>query len=553
MTPEQLIEAIRHSVARAVQSGQVQMPTPETVALERPRHREHGDWTTTVALHNAAAALDPRILAGIIASHLQQAPGIAAAQVAGPGFINITLDPSAAGELARTILHQGSDYGRGQALAGIAVNLEFVSANPTGPIHLGWARWAAVGDSVARLLQFAGAQVTREYYFNDHGAQVDRFAASLLASAQGQPVPEDGYGGQYIHDIAAEVLAAVPDALARADAHEVFRREGVQAMFAEIKQSLQEFRVTFDVYFHEDEVHTSGAVDRAIQQLTAQGALKQADGALWLRTTDYGDDKDRVVIKSDGQPTYFAGDLAYYLHKREHGFDLSIIMLDADHHGYVGRMMAMCQAFGDTPHENLEMAIGQMVNLTSGGKPVRMSKRAGTVATLFDLVEAVGVDAARYALVRSSVDTSLDIDVDVLVAHSNDNPVYYVQYAHARVCSIIANAGQLGVARHDQAGSELFDPALLTHESEAVLLAALGDFPSQVAMAAQRREPSRIAHYLEELAGHFHTWYGHCRVSPLGGEPVSLTHHTRLWLAEATGQVLATGLGLLGVSAPERL
>jgi arginyl-tRNA synthetase len=497
----------------------------------------------------------PREVAAVIAARLADVPGVKAVDVAGPGFLNITLDAAAAGELARTIVDAGPAYGTNDTQAGQSINLEFVSANPTGPMHLGGTRWAAVGDSLARVLQACGAQVAREYYFNDHGAQVDRFARSLLARARGQEVPEDGYAGQYIDDIAAQVRAGAaaagdpdPVTLPDAAAQEYLRAHGVELMFAEIKQTLHEFGVDFDVYFHENDLYASGAVERAIARLRELGRIYEQDGAVWLRTSDLGDSKDRVVVKSDGQAAYIAGDLAYYLDKRERGFDRAIIMLGADHHGYIGRMMAMCAAFGDTPWVNLEILIGQMVNLVKDGEPVRMSKRAGTVITLEDLVEAVGVDAARYTLARSSADSPIDIDLDLLVKHSNDNPVFYVQYAHARIAGVVRNAVASGVRREDA-----FAPALLDHETESVLLAALGEFPRVVAQAGELREPHRIARYLEELAGLFHKWYDACRVTPRADETVTDVHRSRLWLAEASRTVVANGLALLGVSAPDRM
>ncbi len=549
MTPDELCATIVACLSAAVAAGEVTLDVPETVTVERPRNRDHGDWTTNVAMQLAKrAGMPPRALAELLTTRLGDARGIARVDVAGPGFLNITVDAAAAGGLARTIVEAGSAYGTGSTGAGQKVNLEFVSANPTGPIHIGGVRWAAVGDSLARVLQATGAEVAREYYFNDHGAQIDRFARSLLARAQGEPVPEDGYGGSYIDDIAAQVLAVGPGALEAEDPQEVFRREGVELMFGEIKTKLHDFGVDFDVFFHENDVHTSGAVQRAIDQLTEQGRMFEQDGALWLRTTDFGDDKDRVVVKSDGHPTYFAGDLAYYLHKRERGFDRTIIMLGADHHGYVGRMMAMCAAFGDTPGVNLEILIGQMVNLVSGGEPVRMSKRAGTIVSMDDLVDAVGVDAGRYALVRSSSDSNIDVDLDLLRKHTNDNPVYYVQYAHARTAGVARNARTLGVSTDDA-----FDPALLSHPTEAVLLAALAEYPRVVVQAAELREPHRVARYLEQLASLFHKWYDACRVTPQGDEEVTDTHRTRLWLAEAVRQVLANGLDLCGISAPDRM
>lgn len=552
MTPEQLATAVKTALTEAVTDGALTLAEadiPSQVTVERPRQREHGDWATNVALQLAKkAGVPPRALAEELAGRLREVAGVAAVDIAGPGFLNITLDKGAAGELARTIVEAGGEYGRSQANAEHRINLEFVSANPTGPVHLGGGRWAAVGDSMARILEFTGAEVTREYYFNDHGGQIDRFARSLLASARGEDPPADGYGGDYISDITAQVLAQAPDVLTSEDPQEVFRSIGVGLMFDEVKRTLHDFGVDFDVYFHEDSVHTSGAVTRAIERLQADGRMFEQNGALWLRTTDFGDDKDRAVIKSDGEPTYFAGDLAYYLHKRERGFDRNIIILGADHHGYVGRMMAMCAAFGDTPGENLEIIIGQMVNLVRNGQPLRMSKRAGTVVTLEDLVEVVGNDAARYALARSSADSNIDVDLDLLARNTNDNPVYYVQYAHARTSGVARNARELGVST--EAG---FDPSLLDHPTEAVLLGALAEFPRIITQSAELREPHRVARYLEELAGHFHAWYVACRVTPLSGEPVTDTHVARLWLLDATRTVLATGLGLLGVSAPERM
>ncbi|MBK9476552.1 MAG: arginine--tRNA ligase [Tetrasphaera sp.] len=552
MTPEALSAAIRAALQACVDAGELAAPVPAEVRVERPRGRDHGDWSTNIALQLAkSAGRPPREVAALLAERLRAVAGIQDVDIAGPGFLNITLDAASAGELARAIVQAGTTYGRGSARAGRVVNLEFVSANPTGPIHLGGTRWAAVGDSLARVLQAAGAQVTREYYFNDHGAQIDRFARSLLAAAQGEPAPEDGYGGGYITEIAQSILADEPTVLELPDeqAQEVFRSRGVDMMFEEIKASLHGFGVDFDVYFHENSLHESGAVQRAIDRLKSLGAMYEQDGAWWLRTTDHGDDKDRVVLKSDGTAAYISGDLAYYLDKRERGFDEVVIMLGADHHGYVARMMAMCALFGDTPGVNLQILIGQMVNLVQDGQPVRMSKRAGTVVVLEDLVEAVGRDAARYALARSSSDSNIDVDLDLLTRATNENPVFYVQYAHARTCGVARLAAQDGVRR--EAG---FDPSLLTHESEAVLLAALGDYPRVVAQAAGLLEPHRVARYLEDLAGRYHKWYDSCRVRPVNAdEPVTDLHHTRLWLNDATRQVLANGLDLLGVSAPERL
>ncbi|WP_104139981.1 MULTISPECIES: arginine--tRNA ligase [unclassified Cryobacterium] len=521
------------------------------VAVERPRNRNHGDWASSIALKIAKPlGANPREIAAELAAGLEQLADVASVEIAGPGFINIRLEAAAAGALAQTIVNLGDAYGTGHLYDGLKINLEFVSANPTGPIHMGGVRWAAVGDSLARVLQAEGADVTREYYFNDHGSQIDRFARSVLASYLGESTPEDGYGGAYIGDIAVNVLAKFDGDVAvlpRDEQQEVFRSIGVDLMFTEIKDKLHGFGVDFDVYFHEDSLHESGAVNRAIERLREQGHIFEAEGAIWLRTTTFGDDRDRVIIRSNGEPAYISGDLGYYLDKRERGFDQCLIMLGADHHGYVGRMMAMVSAFGDEPGVNLQILIGQMVNLLKDGEPVRMSKRAGTIVTLDDLVDAVGVDAGRYALVRSNSDSQLDIDLDLLGKRTNDNPVFYVQYAHARTCSVARNALASGVER------SVFSPELLVHDSESALLGVLQEFPRVVAQAAELREPHRVARYIEEVAGYYHRWYDNCRVIPLGEEPVTDLHRTRLWLNDATGQVIRNGLSLLGVTAPERM
>ena len=531
--------------------GSTRVLTIDDLLLERPRNRDHGDWASNIAMKLAKPlGANPRELADEIAVEAAKLPGVASVDVAGPGFINITLDAAAAGALARTVVEQADAYGRGDLYSGVTINLEFVSANPTGPIHIGGVRWAAVGDSLARSFESQGGLVTREYYFNDHGAQIDRFARSLLASFLGEPAPEDGYGGAYISDIAARVIALYPGTLetvSRDEQQEVFRSVGVELMFGDIKASLHEFGVKFDVFFHENELHESGDVEKAITRLGDLGAIYEADGATWFRSTDYDDDKDRVVIKSDGEAGYISGDLAYYLNKRERGFERNIIMLGADHHGYVKRLMAMTKAFGDEPFVNLEILIGQMVNLVRDGEPMRMSKRAGTVVTLEDLVEAVGVDAGRYALVRSSIDSQVDIDLDLWGRKTNDNPVFYVQYAHARTNSVARNAAASGVDR------SAFDAGLLSHETESILLGVLAELPRVVRQAAELREPHRIARYTEELAGAYHRWYDACRVTPLSDDEVTDLHRTRLWLNDAVGQVLRNGLGLLGVSAPERM
>ncbi|HEY2950625.1 MAG TPA: arginine--tRNA ligase [Micromonosporaceae bacterium] len=552
MTPAKLAEVVL-AAARAVfaERGLDHSLLPESVTVERPRNPEHGDYASNLALQVAnRAGVPPRELAAALAEKLGGTAGIKSVEIAGPGFLNIRLDAAAAGQMARVVVQAGQAYGESDVLAGQRLNLEFVSANPTGPVHIGGVRWAAVGDGLARLLRATGADVTTEYYFNDAGAQIDRFAASLLAAARGEPTPEGGYAGEYIPEIASAVLAKRPDAVALPDdeAREVFRVEGVALMLEQVKASLVQFGVHFDVFFNEKTLHERGEIEAALRRLTEQGSVYEQDGALWVRTTDHGDDKDRVIRRSTGTWTYYAADCAYYLDKRERGFDRAVIMLGADHHGYVARLRAMVACFGDNPDETLEVRIGQLVHLVREGQPLKMSKRAGTVITLEDFIDALGVDASRYALARYSIDSPIELDIDLWTRQSNDNPVYYVQYAHARIASLLRNAAELGVVR-----GEDFDPALLSHEKENDLLKALGDFPQVVATAAEWREPHRVARYLEELAGTYHRFYDACRVLPVGDQPVTDLTRARLWLVEASRIVIANGLALLGVSAPERM
>ncbi|MET3860291.1 arginyl-tRNA synthetase [Dietzia sp. 2505] len=550
MTPADLAAVIRAALITVLaERGADISVVPDTVTVERPRNPEHGDYATNIALQLAKkVGASPRDLAQEIATALAADPGVASADIAGPGFLNIRLDSGAQGSLVASVIEQGEAYGTGDAMAGRRVNLEFVSANPTGPIHLGGTRWAAVGDALGRVLEASGAQVTREYYFNDHGAQIDRFSRSLAAAARGEATPEDGYAGAYIDDIAARVVAEHPDVLEQPEAEglETFRATGVDLMFTHIKASLAEFGTVFDVYTHENSMFTSGAVDRAIEVLKGNGNLYESEGAWWLRSTDFGDDKDRVVLKSDGNAAYIAGDIAYFLDKRDRGFDLCIYMLGADHHGYIARLKAAAAALGDDPAA-IEVLIGQMVSLVRDGVPVKMSKRAGTVITLDDLVDAIGVDAARYALIRSSVDQTMDIDLQLWTSATNDNPVFYVQYAHARLCSLARNAADLGVT------TDAADLALLVEDREGALIRTIGEFPRVVASAAELREPHRVARYLEELAGAYHRFYDTCRVLPMGDEEAGPLHAARLALSTATRQTLANGLRLIGVTAPEKM
>ena len=548
MTPEQLSAAIRAALQSAVDAGDLSITVPAEVRVERPRNRDHGDWSTNIALQLAkGAGIPPRDLATALVTHLASVTGVQSVDVAGPGFLNITLEAASAGELARAIVEAGPTFGHGTTEAGRVVNLEFISANPTGPLHIGHTRWAALGDAMRRLLVAAGAQVAAEYYINDAGAQMDKFGASVLARAKGQEPPEAGYPGAYVADRAAEVLAQRPDLLEldEADAAVLARDLGYVAQLAAIQRTLDGFGVHFDVWFSERGLHDGGAVEQAVARLREQGHVFDHEGAVWLRTTDFGDDKDRVLIRADGTPTYFAADAAYYLSKKDRGFDEKIYLLGADHHGYINRLKAIAACAGDDPEHNIEVKIGQLVSIAGE----RMGKRLGNAIYMDELLEWIGSDAVRYSLARYPADSPLSLDGEELRKQTNDNPVFYVQYAHARTANVARLAAEDGV--HREGG---FAAGLLTDPTEAALLAALGDFPRVVAQAAHLLEPHRVARYLEELAGRYHKWYDTCRVRPMSvDEEVTDLHRSRLWLNDATRQVLANGLDLLGVSAPERM
>ena len=543
---DQLALDIQAVIAASFARGEISGEVPAVITLERPKNRDHGDYATSIALQLAkAAGKNPREIATILQAAIASIAGVVKVDIAGPGFINITLDRASQAELVRTIITAGSQHGRGSALQGVKINLEFISANPTGPLHLGHTRWAAVGDALGRVLSAAGADVTREFYINDRGRQMDLFGQSVQAAAQGNPIPEDGYQGQYIADLAKEVVAANPGITSTED----FREAAYKVQLAQQQGVLAGFHTSFDVWFSERSLHESGAVEHGVDKLRSQGHVFEVDGAVWLRTTDFGDDKDRVIIKADGELTYFASDTAYYINKRERGFDICIYMLGADHHGYIQRLKATAACAGDNPEYNIDVLIGQLVKIMEGGQEVKLSKRAGTIITLEELVEKVGVDAARYTLIRYPVDTPMVMDIDVLRRNTNENPVYYVQYAHARIAAVLRNTAELGI-KSDLA---YFDPSQLTHDRENELLGALSDFPRIVASAAEFREPHRVARYLEELAGVYHGFYADCRVLPLGDEAIAPIHSARAALCAATMQVLANGLDLLGVSAPERM
>lgn len=548
MTPEQLSLAIRTALAEAVAAGDLTVDVPGDVRVERPKNRDHGDWSTNIALQlGKRAGMPPRDLATDLAERLGRVPGVKAVDVAGPGFLNITLDASSAGELARAIVETGAAYGHNDSEAGHVVNIEFISANPTGPLHIGHTRWAALGDSMRRLLVASGAEVTAEYYINDAGTQMDNFARSVIASIKAEPMPEGGYPGAYIAELGASILAQHPQVAAQPteEALPVVRELAYRAQLDEIRTTLERFGVHFDVWFSEQGLHDGQAVEKAVDRLREQGHVFDKDGAVWLRTTDFADDKDRVLIRANGEPTYFAADAAYYLSKKDRGFDEKIYLLGADHHGYVGRLKAIAACAGDDPARNIEVRIGQLVNL--GG--AKLSKRAGNIIELNDLIDWIGTDAVRYSLARYPADSPLSLNAEDLRKQTSDNPVFYVQYAHARTCNVARLAGEDGVRRVDG-----FDPSLLSDPTEAALLAILGDFPRVVAQAARLREPHRVARYLEDLASRFHKWYDTCRVRPVDAdEEVTDLHRSRLWLNDATRTVLANGLGLLGVSAPERM
>lgn len=547
-----LAAQIQGAISRAIERGELIGEVPAVIPLERPKNRDHGDYASSIALQLAKpAGKSPREVADLLKKDLESLPEVAAVNIAGPGFINITLNRASQADLVRTILTAQSGYGRGNVLAGVKINLEFISANPTGPLHLGHTRWAAVGDALGRVLSAAGATVTREFYINDRGNQMDLFGQSVQAAALGQAIPEDGYKGDYIKDLATAVVSQNPliTDLPAAERVIAFREAAYQLQLKDQQRVLDTFNTHFDIWFSERSLHDGGSVEHGLDKLRAQGHVFEVDGATWLRTTDFGDDKDRVLVKANGDLTYFSSDTAYYINKRERGFDICIYMLGADHHGYIHRLKATAACAGDDPEYNIHILIGQLVKIMEGGEEVKLSKRAGTIITLEELVEKVGVDAARYTLIRYPVDTPMVMDIDILKRNTNENPVYYVQYAHARIAAVLRNAAELKIP----SGLAHFDPAQLSHDRENELLGSLAEFPRVIASAAELREPHRVARYLEELAGVYHGFYADCRVLPMGDEPIAPLHSARINLCAATLQVLKNGLDLLGVNAPERM
>ncbi len=555
MTPEQLSTAIVDVLSTLLDEGAVTLPdgVPTNVTVERPRQKGHGDYATNVAMQLAKkAGMNPRAFAELLATGLGAVDGVAAVEVAGPGFLNISVEAGAQGRLALDVVAAGKTYGTSHAHTGERINVEFISANPTGPLHLGHTRWAVVGDALARVLEAAGADVTREFYINDRGNQMALFGASLEAAALGEPTPDNGYHGGYVADLAAEIVRSDPAILdlPAGQRTEAFREAGYGLQLRQQQEQLEGFRTHFDTWFSERSLHESDDVAAQLEKLRVQGHVFDADGALWMRTTDFDDDKDRVLIRSNGELTYFASDTAYYVNKRQRGFDRCIYLLGADHHGYVNRLRAMAACAGDDPDRNIEVLIGQLVKIMKDGEELKLSKRAGTLVTLEELVELIGVDALRYTLARYPADSPLTLDAAEMTRQSSDNPVFYVQYAHARVSSILRNAADLDLA---PAGADDFDPGLLTHEKEGELLRALAELPRVVAGAAELREPHRVARYLEDTAATYHRFYDNCRVLPMGDEEPTDLHRARLLLVDATRTVLANGLAMLGVSAPERM
>jgi arginyl-tRNA synthetase len=551
-----LAELFRDALAAAAAAGALALD-PDAVpepTLERPRLAEHGDWATNVALALAKAAkAPPRAVAEAMVAHLKAPDWVEAVEVAGPGFVNVRLAHRWFEDLVRRVLAVGSGFGRIDLGEGERVNVEFISANPTGPLHVGNARLGPTGDALANLLATTGHDVTREYYLNDTGTQMELLGASVEAAylrLLGRPAepPDDGYKGAYIADLAEALHAEQGSGLADLDAAErqaQITEWAYRRMLDAIKRTLARLGVEYDVWFSERTLHQSGAIDAAVAELRERGVVEDRDGAVWLRSTRFGDDKDRPMIRSNGEPTYLGKDAAYYRDKRARGFDRIIFLWGADHHGYIPRLRAVARAFGD-PEDTVEFVIGQIVSLVRAGEPVRMSKRAGDIVTVDDLIDEVGKDAARYTMLRFSVDTPMEFDIEAVTRQSMDNPVYYVQYAHARIASVIRQAGEVGFT---PVPAESADLSLLEHPLEQVLLRRIAGYEEVVVLAATQRAPHRVTRYLEELAAAFHRFYGECRI--LTDDPALSS--ARWWLCMATRQVLANGLGMLGVSAPERM
>ncbi len=566
---EELENLIAASISAAREDGSLTIDQQPAPALERPRDLSNGDWASTVAMRSSKLAhKNPREIAQIIVDHIPANTMIASVDIAGPGFINIKLAPSAFQSVAARVRAERSDFGRGTLPEGTPrkINLEYVSANPTGPMHVGHGRWASLGDAMARVMRHAGYEVSEEYYINDHGVQMDVFGSSVSVRymqllGHGVEMPEKCYGGGYVKDIAQGIIDREGnkyEQLSEEERTAQFRELAYQEMLGLIKSTLTGFGTTFDTWFSERSLYVAdgsgtSAVQRSLAVMEEKGYLYQKDGATWFRSTDFGDDKDRVLLKENGEYTYFMSDVAYHYDKMQRGFDHLIDLWGADHHGYIRRCEAMLAAWGYPGA--LEVVLGQLVNLFRDGEAVRMSKRTGEMVTFAELIDEVGVDATRFLMLSRSSDQPIDFDIEVAKKKDASNPVYYVQYAHARICSILRKAageGGEGLSADELAAKVIpadVDLSALTHESEIALMRKMDDFGELIALAARDRAPFRLTHYAQELAGLFHQFYTNCHI--IGEEPA--VQNARLALADAARIVLALTLNLIGVSAPEKM
>lgn len=571
MTIRESLESVLYQALKAaVEAGELPLNEIPQPSLERPREEGHGDWACTIAMRLAKAAhMNPRAIAQAIVDHLPENNLVESFEIAGPGFINLTLTNASFQAVVSEARQQGSDFGKSELSEPCKVNLEYVSANPTGPMHVGHGRWAALGDAIARVMRHAGYSVDEEFYINDQGNQMNVFGNSVVVRYQqllGQDVemPEACYGGAYIKDIAQAIIDADGDKWLDANEDErlvAFRERGYAMMLDSVKDTLSTFGNNFDTWFSERSLFVADEngetkQQRAFDVMNEKGLLFEAEGATFFRSTDYGDDKDRVLVKANGDLTYFMSDVAYHYDKMQRGYDHLIDIWGADHHGYIQRCKAMMDAWGYP--DALEVVLGQLVNLLRDGEPVRMSKRTGEMVTFQELIDEVGVDATRYLMLSKSADQAIDFDIEVAKKQDSSNPVYYVQYAHARICSILRKAGEARGMNVESAGIEEIvaelglddiDLSPLAHESELALMRKMADFSDLVAGAARDRAPFRLTHYAQELAGLFHSFYGNCHVL---GEEESV-EKARLALVDSTRIVLALSLDLLGVSAPERM
>lgn len=571
MTIRESLESVLYQALKAaVEAGELPLNEIPQPSLERPREEGHGDWACTIAMRLAKAAhMNPRAIAQAIVDHLPENNLVESFEIAGPGFINLTLTNASFQAVVSEARQQGSDFGKSELSEPCKVNLEYVSANPTGPMHVGHGRWAALGDAIARVMRHAGYSVDEEFYINDQGNQMNVFGNSVVVRYQqllGQDVemPEACYGGAYIKDIAQAIIDADGDKWLDANEDErlvAFRERGYAMMLDSVKDTLSTFGNNFDTWFSERSLFVADEngetkQQRAFDVMNEKGLLFEAEGATFFRSTDYGDDKDRVLVKANGDLTYFMSDVAYHYDKMQRGYDHLIDIWGADHHGYIQRCKAMMTAWGYP--DALEVVLGQLVNLLRDGEPVRMSKRTGEMVTFQELIDEVGVDATRYLMLSKSADQAIDFDIEVAKKQDSSNPVYYVQYAHARICSILRKAGEARGMNVESAGIEEIvaelglddiDLSPLAHESELALMRKMADFSDLVAGAARDRAPFRLTHYAQELAGLFHSFYGNCHVL---GEEESV-ERARLALVDSTRIVLALSLDLLGVSAPERM